>query len=175
MNKLNGTAYAHYDLDLVVAMAEKAKTAILAFRAKKKKEIIDLVFNDLVEILRPKNSMNKILNRFFYSELVKYSVSELQYMKENSDVEKVAKELLGLHSRSIDTFRCQSFEYDQAKSHFESMFEICEGIIRSAKRNFDVVAELDLPGEPEDTKCVKDGTITLDVRYFDALYDWASK
>ena len=175
MSNSNSTAYAQYDLDVVAAMAEKAKAAILAFRAEKKKEIIDSVFDDLVEILRPKNSMNKILNRFFYSELVKYSVSELRYLKENSDVEKVAKELLGLHSRSVDTFRSQSFEYDQAKSHFESMFEICEGIIRSTKRNFDAVTELNLVGDFADTKCVKDGTITLDVRYFDALYHWASE
>lgn len=175
MSNSNSTAYAQYDLDVVAAMAEKAKAAILAFRAEKKKEIIDSVFDDLVEILRPKNSMNKILNRFFYSELVKYSVSELRYLKENSDVEKVAKELLGLHSRSVDTFRSQSFEYDQAKSHFESMFEICEGIIRSTKRNFDAVTELNLVGDFADANCVKDGMITLDVRYFDALYDWASK
>ena len=175
MSNSNSTAYAQYDLDVVAAMAEKAKAAILAFRAEKKKEIIDSVFDDLVEILRPKNSMNKILNRFFYSELVKYSVSELRYLKENSDVEKVAKELLGLHSRSVDTWRSQSFEYDQAKSHFESMFEICEGIIRSTKRNFDAVTELNLVGDFADANCVKDGMITLDVRYFDALYDWASK
>jgi hypothetical protein len=175
MSNSNSTAYAQYDLDVVAAMAEKAKAAILAFRAEKKKEIIDSVFDDLVEILRPKNSMNKILNRFFYSELVKYSVSELRYLKENSDVEKVAKELLGLHSRSVDTWRSQSFEYDQAKSHFESMFEICEGIIRSTKRNFDAVTELNLVGDFADANCVKDGMITLDVRYFNALYDWASK
>lgn len=175
MSNSNSTAYAQYDLDVVAAMAEKAKAAILAFRAEKKKEIIDSVFDDLVEILEPKDLMEKILHRIFYSELVKYTVGELRYMKENSDVEKVAKELLGFHSRSVDTFRRQSFEYDHADSRYNDMMSICEGIIRSTKRNFDAVTELNLVGDFADANCVKDGMITLDVRYFDALYDWASK
>lgn len=173
MSDLDGIAYAHYDLDVVVAMAEKTKAYILAFRADEKKKIIDEAFNDLVEILKPASLKQKILYRIFYRELMKYTVGELQYMKENSDVKKVAEELLDLHARAFDMFHRKEIEYDYACNKFSNMMKICDGILRSAKRNFDIVTDLDLVGDFADTRCIKDGMITLDVRYFDALYNWS--